>query len=187
MQPDRDLTTILNQAAQGEPRAVDELLPLVQNELRQMASGMLARERPGHTLQPTALVHEAYLKLVDQTRASFKDRTHFLAVAANVIRRLLIDHARGKNALKRGGRGVRHKANEWLVATFDGTTDLLALDDALAMLAAAQPRAARIVEMRFFGGLTVEQAASVLGIGTATVEREWRLARAILYRELSDE
>ncbi|MHC5112079.1 MAG: ECF-type sigma factor [Planctomycetota bacterium] len=187
MNSDPDITTILNAAARGEQRAVDKLLPFVRGQLREVARDMLARERQGHTLQPTALVHEAYLKMIDQTRASWNDREHFLAVASQVIRRILVDHARGKKAIKRGGDAERHEAGDWLIATFEGTVDLLALDDAMALLSTTQPRAARIVEMRFFAGLTIEQTASVLDIGTATVEREWRLARAILYRELSDD
>jgi len=186
MASERDLTTILSEAAAGEPRAIDELLPLVRQELHGVAEAMLAREHPGHTLQPTALIHEAYLKMVDQTRASFADRVHFLAVAAGVMRRLLVDHARGKRAAKRGGDQARKELNEWSIATPSEPIDLLELDEALGALERSRPRAAQIVEMRFFGGLSIDQVARVLGIGTATVEREWRLARAMLYNELSD-
>ncbi len=186
MAPSDDFTTILREAAAGEPRAVDELLPLVRMELRSVAEGLLAREQPGHTLQPTALIHEAYLKMVDQTRASFTDRVHFLAVAAGVMRRLLVDHARGRRAAKRGGDQARRELNEWTIATPSEEVDLLDLDDALTALERSRPRAAQIVEMRFFGGLPIAQVATALGIGSATVEREWRLARAILYNELKD-
>lgn len=186
MHPNRDATRILCEAAKGESRAVDELLPLLREELRGLAEALLQREAPGHTLQPTALVHEAYLKMVDQTRASFADHAHFLAIAAGVMRRLLVDHARGKRALKRGGGAERQRVDEWTIATPSDPIDLLALDDALAALETARPRAAQIVEMRYFGGLSIEQVAAVLGIGTATVEREWRLARAMLYNELYD-
>lgn len=184
--PAEDLTTILQEAAAGGSRAVDELLPRVRAELRSAAEALLAQERAGHTLQPTALVHEAYLKMVDQTRATYRDRTHFLAVAAGVMRRLLVDHARGKHAAKRGGDRARERVSEWTIATPAKAIDLLELDDALAGLERSRPRAAQIVEMRFFGGLSIDQVATVLNIGTATVEREWRLARAMLYNELKD-
>lgn len=187
MDQHQDVTTILNQASAGEARAVDELLPLVREELRQIAAGLMHHESAGHTLQPTALVHEAYLKMIDQSRASFVDRAHFLAVAAGVMRRLLVDHARGKGAAKRGGAAERQPLHEVSLEVGQQPIDLLALDDALVSLHQHRPRAARIVELRFFGGLTIEQVAAVLEIGSATVEREWRLARATLYQDLLDE
>ncbi len=152
-----------------------------------MAEALLKRESAGHTLQPTALVHEAYLRMVDRTRASFADQAHFLAVAAGIMRRILVDHARRKGAVKRGGRFEREHLHEWTIAAPQEAFALLALDDALAVLEQVRPRAAKIVEMRFFGGLSIEQAAAVIGVGTATVEREWRLARAMLYSELIDD
>lgn len=147
----------------------------------------MIRESPGHTLQPTAVVHEAYLKLVGQERVEWRGRAHFFAVAAQAIRRILVDHARGKMAAKRGGDRIKLDLNEQLVAAFDHSVDVLELDEALAALAKSHPRHVRIVEARFFGGLTVKEVADVLGISTATVEREWRFARAVLYRRLSSD
>ncbi|MGD2108042.1 MAG: sigma-70 family RNA polymerase sigma factor [Phycisphaerae bacterium] len=180
-----DVTKFLEAASVGDARAADRLLPLVYDELRGLAMQEMARESPGHTLEPTAVVHEVYLKLVGQNRVEWRGRAHFFAVAAQAIRRILVDHARGRAAAKRGGDRIKLEFDEQLVATFERSIDLLELDVALAELAKSHPRHARIVESRFFGGLTVKGIASVLGIGTATVEREWRFARAVLYRRLS--
>jgi RNA polymerase sigma factor (TIGR02999 family) len=168
--------------------SAEELMPLVYDELRRLARGYMSREAPAHTLQPTALVHEAYLKLVDASRISWQGRTHFFAVGAQVMRRLLIDHARGRNRLKRGGRWRRVTFSEVLPHVGHGDLDLdqlLVLNDALDRLASLDPRQARVVELRFFGGLTVAEVAHVLGVSQRTVEGDWTHARAWLNRELS--
>jgi len=172
-------------ARDGDSRAADQLLPLVYDRLRALAQEMMQQERPGHTLQATALVHEAYLKLVDQARAQWRDRAHFFAVAAQAIRRILVDHARGRGRAKRGGGRAGLTINEELAATYDEVVDVAALDEALAKLAESHPQHARITEMRFFAGLTIEESAAVLGMSTRTVDRHWRYARAWLYRALS--
>lgn len=181
-----DVTQLLADASAGDRQAVDQLLPVVYDELRALAGQMMRHERPDHTLQPTALVHEAYEKLVDQTRAQWQDRAHFFAVAAQVIRRILVDHARGHDRAKRGGGRARLALDERLVAAYENMVDLVALDEALERLAASESQQAQVVEMRFFSGLTIEETAAVLGVSTSTVERDWRYARAWLYRALSD-
>ena len=185
--PDLDVTQILKAASAGDSSAADALLPLVYDELRRAAGHLMGAERPDHTLAPTALVHEAYLKLVDQTRVEWQSRAHFFAVAAQAIRRILVDHARQKRSLKRGGGHTRLSLDERLIASFEDSIDTLALDEALRRLADTHPRHARIVEARFFGGLSIADTAAVLDISTATVEREWRYARAALFTMLSDE
>jgi RNA polymerase sigma factor (TIGR02999 family) len=177
----------------GEPEAdagasAEDLLPMVYDELRRLARGFLARERPGHTLQPTALVHEAYMKLANQTRVEWGGRTHFLAVGAKVMRRLLIDHARGRGRVKRGGDQFRVTLNEVLTPASErelGLDELLALNDALEELAAHSARQAEIVELRFFAGLTVSEVAEYLGVSKRTVEGDWTEARAWLRQRLS--
>lgn len=183
---DPDVTQILKAASAGDSSAADALLPLVYDELRRAAGHLMRAERSDHTLEPTALVHEAYLKLVDQTRVEWQNRAHFFAVAAQAIRRILVDHARKKDSLKRGGDRAKLSLDERLIASFEQSIDALALDEALRALADTHPRHARIVEARFYGGLTIRDTATVLGISTATVEREWRYARAVLFRMLSD-
>jgi RNA polymerase sigma factor (TIGR02999 family) len=180
---ENDVTRLLHDLAGGDPRAADALLPQVYDELRALAHYHLAAERREHTLQPTALVHEVYLKLVDQDRAQWKDRAHFIAVGAQAMRRILVDHARGRKRLKRGGDAQRLGLHDGLaLAGLDERTDLLALDDALTELSATYPNQARVVELRFFGGLTVDEAALVLDVTTRTVERHWQFARAWLFR-----
>jgi RNA polymerase sigma factor (TIGR02999 family) len=179
------MTELLAGARYGDDRAMDRLLPLVYDQLRLLAQDMMERERSDHTLQATALVHEAYLKLVDQTRVQWRDRAHFFAVAAQAIRRILVDHARGHGRAKRGGGRAKLTLIEGRLAADEQTVDIVALDEALATLAADHPQHARIVEMRFFAGLTTEETAAVLGVSTRTVERKWRYARAWLYRALS--
>lgn len=185
------VTRLLQQWSNGDPQALEDLIPLVYDELRQVARQYLRRERPGHTLQPTALVHEAYLKLVDQRRIRWQNRAHFFAVAAQLIRRILVDHARARGASKRGG-GLRQLTIEADVAPAErrgqaGELDVLALDGALSRLAELDPRQAHVVELRFFGGLDVEETAEVLGVSSPTVKRDWRTAKAWLYRELQAE
>jgi RNA polymerase sigma factor (TIGR02999 family) len=180
-----DVTQWLNQLADGGGAGVDRLLPLIYDELRRLAESRLRQERPDHTLQATALVHEAYLKLVDQTNVTWQNRSHFVAVAGQAIRRILVDHARSRGRLKRGrgGRGLSLDDVLTLAADAPGA-DLLALDEALQKLARAHPKKARVVEMRFFAGMTVDEVSSVLGVASRTVERYWEFARAWLYREL---
>jgi RNA polymerase sigma factor (TIGR02999 family) len=180
-----DVTELLHAIAEGHDSAVNDLLPLVYDELRRLAESFLERERPDHTLQATALVHEAYVKLVDQHSARWNDRAHFFAVAAQAMRRILVDHARTHGRAKRGGglRQVSLDTQAELAQRPD--TDLLALDDALDRLAKDSPDSIRVVEMRYFSGMTIDETAAALGVSTATVEREWRYARAWLYRDLA--
>ncbi len=182
----RDLTTrLLLQASSGDARAADQLLPRVYDELRRVAQRLMELERAGHTLQATALVHEAYLKLVDQDRAAWKDETHFFAVAAAAIRRILVDHARARGRRKRGGDQERLDLDTQVLGAPRPGIDVLELDDLLGALAIDDPRAAQLVELRFFGGLTSGQAARHLGISTATADRDWRYARAWLLQRLA--
>lgn len=180
------VTRLLQQASDGQADAVDQLYPLVYDELRRLAQSYLERERPDHTLPATALVNEAYLKLVDQTRVKWKNRSHFFAVAAQAIRRILIDYARQRGRQKRGGDAVRLDLDD-IMNLPDGSpsTDIVALDEALTRLAEHDPVKARVVEMRFFGGLTTEETAQVLAVTGRTVERYWQYARAWLYRALA--
>jgi RNA polymerase sigma-70 factor, ECF subfamily len=180
------VTQLLARLAEGEPGAIDRLLPSVYGELRAMAAGILAGERAGHTLEATALVHEAYLKLVDQTQARWHDRAHFLAVAAEAMRRILVDHARGRARQKRGAGG-RVCLDTALTLPAAEEIDLVALDEALGRLAGVSKDAARVVELRYFGGMTIREAAAVMGVSDSTVEREWRYARAWLHRALGEE
>jgi RNA polymerase sigma factor (TIGR02999 family) len=180
----RPVTRLLQKWSEGDETALEELIPLVYDELRQLARQRLRHERPDHTLQPTALVHEAYLKLVDQRRTRWQNRAQFFAVASQLIRRILVDHARARAASKRGG-GVRPLTlDAALVPALERELDVVGLDAALSQLAALDPRQARLVELRFFGGLDVDETAEVLGVSAPTVKREWRTAKAWLYREL---
>jgi RNA polymerase sigma factor (TIGR02999 family) len=178
-------TQILDDLQGGDHSAVDRLFPVVYGELRNLAAQYLARERKSHTLQPTALVHEAYLKLIDQTRVDWRGRTHFFAIGAQAMRRVLVDHARQHRAAKRGGGRQRITLDENLFAGSQREEDVLALEDALTKLAALDPRQARMVELRFFGGLTVDEVAEVLEMSKRSVEREWTMVRSWLRRELS--
>jgi RNA polymerase sigma-70 factor (ECF subfamily) len=178
-----DVTGLLVACGNGEERARTILMEAVYGELRQLARGYLRRERAEHTLPPTALVHEAYLKLIDQKRVRWQNRAHFFAIAAQQMRRILVDHARAHRAAKRGG-GATIPLTGVDVADGQSQLDLLELETALEKLAALDPRQSRLVELRFFGGLTVEETATVLGIAAITVKRDWALARAWLFREL---
>jgi RNA polymerase sigma factor (TIGR02999 family) len=178
-----DVTQILlewNESGEANAR----LMPLVYDELRRLAQIYLSRERSDHTLQPTALVHEAYLRLVDQSRVEWQNRAHFLGIAAQMMRRILIDHARMHTSEKRGGHKSRLSLDEASIMPEERAADLVALDDALKALAATDARKSRVVELRFFGGLSVKETAAVLGVHTATVERDWVVAKAWLYREI---
>jgi len=177
-----EVTRILQEWDSDEARA--RLMPLVYNELRRLAQAHLRRERPDHTLQPTALVHEAYLRLVDQSRVEWQGRAHFYGVAAQMMRRVLIDHARARASEKRGGGGRRLSLDEAAELPEERADELLALDEALVRLAGVDERKSRVVELRFFGGLSVAETARVLGVHTATVERDWVVAKAWLYREI---
>ena len=158
--------------------------PLVYEQLHQLAEGYFRRQPKGHTLSPTALIHEAYLKLVDREGGRWKDRTHFLAVAATAMRQILVDHARGREAVRRGGGRQRITLDESAMPSADRDVDLLALDEALERLAGLDERKARVVELRFFAGLTVEETAAALGVSSVTVKRDWSMARAWIEREL---
>lgn len=185
----KDVTQILAEWRNGDSAALNELLPVIYDELRQQADRYLRRESPGHTLQATALVNEAYLRLVDQTSVNWQNRAHFFGAAANLMRQILIQHARAKHAEKRGGAAQKLYLDE-VSALADNSVnepnlDLLALDDALDELAAVAPQQSRVVELRFFAGLSIEETAEALGISPATVKREWNMAKAWLHRQIS--
>jgi RNA polymerase sigma factor (TIGR02999 family) len=181
-----DVTRILSAIEQGDPHAAEQLLPLVYDELRKLAAAKLAQEKPGQTLQATALVHEAYLRLVDVEKVQhWEGRGHFFAAAAEAMRRILVDCARRKGREKRGGKLQRISLDAIDLATTATPDQLLAVDDALARLAVEDPAAARLVELRYFAGLTVEEAGKALGISTATAYRHWNYARVWLYSELT--
>jgi RNA polymerase sigma factor (TIGR02999 family) len=180
----QDITRMLIDWSEGDREALDRLIPIVYTELRRQASRQLRRERPGHTLQTTALIHEAYLRLVDQRGARWQSRAHFFAVSAQLMRRILVDHARRRRRAKRGGSAVALPLDEGLVAAGGTGADLLALDEALERLAAVDARQSRIVELRFFGGLSIEETAEALGVSLTTVKDDLKLAKAWLRREL---
>jgi RNA polymerase sigma factor (TIGR02999 family) len=175
----------LIQWSKGDRGALDALMPLVYEELRRLAQHYLSREQPGHTLSSTALVHEAYLRLVTQKEATWQNRAHFFGVASQMMRRILVDHARRHRYAKRGGGAVTLSLDETMAADKPREIDLLALDDALDHLAKLDERQSRMVELRFFGGLSIEETSEVLGVSAPTVKREWASARAWLYREIS--
>ncbi len=180
-----EVTSILREWSDGDQQAPARLMPLVYDELRRLARQRLAGEGAASTLQPTALVHEAYLRLVDQTRVSWQNRAHFYGVAASMMRRVLIDHARARATGKRGGSVVRFSLEDVQAPLEQRASDLVALDEALQRLAEIDERKSKIVEMRFFGGLTEEEIAAVLDTSRRTVLREWKNARLWLYRELN--
>jgi RNA polymerase sigma factor (TIGR02999 family) len=182
-----DITRILNAAQQGDSEATAELLPIVYDELRRLAAWLLANEKPGQTLQATALVHEAYLRLVSKEDPVWQGRRHFFGAAAEAMRRILVDNARRKKRLKHGGQAERVDIEEVEIASPMPDDDLLALDAALDRLAEVDPRGAELVKLCFFVGLTQEQAAKELGISVSTVERNWAFARAWLFREMHKE
>ena len=177
------VTGLLARWRAGDQAAFDQLVPIIYGELRRIASTYLSRERENHTLQPTALVNEAFLRLIGQD-VEWQNRSHFIGVAAQMMRRVLVDHARGKQALKRGGDVTMIELSPD-VAAADREYQILALDDALQQLATLDERQAKIVELRFFGGLTIEETAEAIGVSPATVKREWTMARAWLHREIS--
>lgn len=179
-----EVSQLLVAWGQGDQEARDKLLPLVYDELRRVASRHLRRERPDHTLQTTALVHEAYLKLVDQQHAHWQNRAQFFAIAAQLMRRILVDYARERRAAKRGGDYLKLSLDEAAALFAEKSADLLALDEALDRLAQLDPQQSRVVELRVFGGLSVEETAAALGLSPRTVKREWSMARAWLQQQL---
>ncbi|HVF41681.1 MAG TPA: sigma-70 family RNA polymerase sigma factor [Pyrinomonadaceae bacterium] len=184
MPSQQDVTRLLVRLTEGDRGVLDELLPVVYGELRKLASSYLRRERVGHTLQPTALVHEAYMRLVDQTQVQWQNRAHFFGVAAQMMRRILVDHARAHEAEKRGGEFQKLSLDENIDVSGERDVNLVALDDALNLLAEIDPQKMKIVELRFFGGLSVEETAEVLGVSAPTVKRQWRMAKAWLYGQV---
>jgi RNA polymerase sigma factor (TIGR02999 family) len=185
--PLQEVTQLLVDWGNGNQAALDQLIPLVYTELRQLARRYMSRERSGHTMQTTALIHEAYLRLVDQNQVRWENRAHFLGIAARLMRQILIEHARRHTRAKRGGGAGTIALDEAAIVSQTRAAELLALDDALERLTAIDPRKSRVVELRFFGGLSVEEAAIVLNVAPNTVLRDWRLAKAWLHREISHE
>jgi RNA polymerase sigma factor (TIGR02999 family) len=179
-----NITQLLAAWRGGNQLARDQLIETLYDELRRLAHHHLRRERPGHTLQTTALLHDAYLQLVDQRQVEWQNRAHFFGIAAHLMRRILVEHARKATALKRGGDAVRVPLDDDISNAPDHDITVVALDDALTALGALDPQQSRVVELRFFGGLTVEDTAEVLGVSPRTIKREWRLAKAWLQREL---
>jgi RNA polymerase sigma factor (TIGR02999 family) len=181
----QQLTRLLMGWSDGNKEALEELMPLVYDELRRLAAAYLRRERPDHTLQSGALVSEAYLRLIDQTRVRWQNRAHFFGVAAQMMRRILVDHARNRVAMKRGAGATVISINDAIVGKDMQNLDLIALDDALTKLAGFDQQQSKIVELRFFGELSIEETAEVLGISPATVKRDWAVAKAWLFRQMS--
>jgi RNA polymerase sigma factor (TIGR02999 family) len=181
----KEVTQLLGAWSGGDERALEKLIPLVQAELHRLAHHYMSRERAGHTLQTTALLDEAYLRLVDKNKHSWQNRTHFVAAAARLMRLIMVDHARERRSLKRGGGALKVTLDEAAAVTETRSEELLALDDALERLAGLDLRKSQIVELRYFGGLTVEETAEFLKLSQRTVEREWNMAKAWLYRALS--
>ncbi|HYP28195.1 MAG TPA: sigma-70 family RNA polymerase sigma factor [Blastocatellia bacterium] len=181
----QEVTQLLIDWRNGDRDALDKLMPIVYEELRRLAHRYMSRERPDHTLQTSALVNEAYLRLANQKNVEWQNRAHFFAIAANVMRRLLVNHARSRGYAKRGGGARQVTLDEQALMSRERDAELVALDEALGRLTAIDPRKGQIVELRYFGGLSVEEVAEVLGISDITVKREWGKAKAWLYRELS--
>lgn len=184
-QAPQNVTQLLDEGSKGNKEALDQLLPIVYDELRRQAARYLRQELPGHTLQTTALIHEAYIRLIDQRNVQWQNRAQFFGIAAQLMRRILVDHARTKKRVKRGGSNLRVSLNEALAVTKGSEVDLIALDEALDKLAEIDPQQSRVVELRFFSGLSVAETAEVLDISPATVKRDWSVAKAWLYREIS--
>jgi RNA polymerase sigma factor (TIGR02999 family) len=182
-----EITELLHIWSSGDPDALTRLMPLVYKQLRQIAKQHLKRERTGHTLETTAVIHEAYLKLIDQRSATWKNRNQFFAVAAQVMRRVLVDYGRSRRTSRRGGRELKVSLSEALGLRTQRDLDIVALSEALDRLAVLDPRKARVVELRYFGGLTIEEAAEVLGLSPATVKTEWAMAKAWLFQTLVED
>lgn len=180
-----NITDLLVSYGRGDKESLDKLMPVVYDELRRQAARYLRREQVGHTLQTTALIHEAYVRLVDQRNVQWQNRAHFFGIAAQMMRRILVDHARTKKRAKRGGSNIKVSLADATVAAKGQDLDVVALDEALNRLAKIDEQQSRVVELRFFSGLTVEETAEVMGISPATVKRDWSMAKAWLHRELS--
>lgn len=183
----KDVTGLLIEWSKGDQEALSKLMPLVYDELHRLAGRYLRNERPGHTLQTTALVHEAYLKLVDQTNTSWQNRVQFFSAASQVMRHILVDYARSRRAFKRGGDYFRLSLDEAVISSEEKDPDLLILNEALNSLAAIDSQQSRVVELRVFGGLTVEETAEALGVSPRTVKREWSMAKAWLHKQMKDQ
>jgi RNA polymerase sigma factor (TIGR02999 family) len=183
-EPDADITELLLKWNAGEGQALEQLAPLLYKDLRRLAGEVFNRERPGHTLSATVLVHEVYLRLIDQRRVRWENRAHFLGAAAHIMRRVLVDHARAREAAKRGGGSTKVELTEGMAIAGGTAAEVIDLDHALTRLAALDPRKARIVEMKFFAGMTNQEVATALAVSDATVEREWTITRAWLIREM---
>jgi RNA polymerase sigma factor (TIGR02999 family) len=183
--PTHDVTQLLIEWSNGDKAALDKLLPLIHEELRRLAHYYMSRERPGHTLQTTALVDEAYLRLVNRKDVHWQNRAHFFAIAAQSMRSILVDHARNHAYMKRGGGARKIALDEAMVVSQERAAEVVALDEVLKELASFDPQQSRIVELRFFGGLTIEETAEVLDLSPATIKREWSTAKAWLYHELA--
>ena len=181
-----EVTQLLLDWSNGDQAALDRLMPLVDQELHRLAHHYMQQENAGHTLQTTALVNEAYLRLVDQNRMHWKNRTHFFALSAQLMRRILVDHARKRKYAKRGGDAHKISLDEAMPVSQERGADLIALDEALEKLAAIDARKSKVVEMRFFGGLSVDEAAEALGVSALTVKRDWKMAKAWLYNSLNE-
>lgn len=183
--PAHEVTQLLIEWSNGDKAALDKLMPLIHEELRRLAHHYMSRERPGHTLQTTALVDEAYLRLVHRKGVRWQNRAHFFAIAAQSMRSILVDHARGLTYAKRGGGASKIALDEGMIASRERGAEVVALDEALVVLAEIDPKQSRIVELRFFGGLTIEETAEVLDLSPATIKREWSTAKAWLYHQLN--
>lgn len=183
----RNITALLVEYKKGDKKALEALLPQVYDHLHRLAVGYMRRENARHTLQPTALVHEAFLRLVEGAEVDWQNRTHFFAVAASLMRRILVDHAKAKKAAKRGGGGVHIAFDEKIHWRADDEPDVLVLDRALKRLSKVDPRQGQVVEMRYFGGLSIEETAEALDASPATIKRDWAAAKLWLYRELNKE
>jgi RNA polymerase sigma factor (TIGR02999 family) len=184
--PDSELTDLLVRWSNGNEAALDQILPFVERELHRIARAQMNRESPGHTLQTTALVNEAYLKLIDQKKVKWQNRAHFFAIAATLMRRILLDHAKSQQRAKRGGQALHVSLTDALANHGSKSEDLILLDEALNGLAKVDPQKSRIVEMRYFGGLSAEEIAEVLGVSVVTVRRHWQFAKAWLRREIEN-
>lgn len=181
----QEITQLLLAWGNGDQTALDQLMPLVHSELHKLAKRYMNRQRPGHTLQTTALVNEAYLRLIDSSRVQWQNRAHFFAISAQLMRRILVDFARARRNLKRGGGAQQITFDEAMEVSYERGAELIALDDAMKTLAKLNPRQSQVVELRHFGGLSEEETAEVLKLSTRTVRRDWNLARTWLYRELN--
>ena len=179
-----EVTQLLVDWSNGDQAALDKLMPLVYEELHRIARRHIGRERPGHTLQTTALVNEAYLRLIDQRRVRWQNRAHFFSIAARLMRRILVDHARAHHYAKRGGTAIKVSLNKAIDVSRERAAELVSLDDAMTALAALDPRKSQVVELRFFGEMSVEETAQVLDLSPITIKREWSKARAWLHREM---